>query len=295
MVFILVLLIMFITLKKRVHIIEDTGIVKTGLALLGLLLIFISHQFNVFKDYTNCGLNIIFKHCGAFLVFVIFLIYINMAFEIGLVYEDLNTGISTSIFATSTCNEEENREIKSEDSDSKKGSICNFEINKEFKRSLSSINSRNSSTSIASSGSKNAEIKLSMLNANRDDTTKNDDRTELLDLNKIIAYIHSFILEFIMVYLVFVVVYLSVVVAYSFKKKESIQENNGKWRYDCPLIKMDLISNLIEFFLLIYLTVRTIRIWNFIFVFKCVKFIGYSVIVWITTGPLLNVIIKFHI
>ncbi|OUM60768.1 hypothetical protein PIROE2DRAFT_13406 [Piromyces sp. E2] len=218
-----------------------------------------------------------------------------MAFEIGILHEDLNVNNNGNIFASSTGNDDEKNTITDEYMKEKKNSISSLDFNKDIRGSLPKMPSTfKSSTSIASSNhSKNAELKLALLNQLDSEKKDDKDKTELFDLNKIIVYIHSFLVEVICIYVIILIILVSVTVGYHFKEGKTIQEEDKKWRYDCPLIKFDLILNLIEFFLLIYLNIGVIKVWNFIFVFRCVKYIRYSTIVWITIGPLANVYIIY--
>jgi len=78
---------------------------------------------------------------------------------------------------------------------------------------------------------------------------------------------------------------------FSYKNnKEYIHEYNGKWRYQCPLENYDMVADLIEFILLLYLMLLVVKIWNYTYIFKCTRFIGYFTILWVSIGPLINIL-----
>jgi len=253
----------FITINRKKQIIENTGYIKCQLILLGLLLFFISTIFNKFLDYWNCALYFILKHSGILLIYVISLLYISSGHKIGMDYRQMEK-LNYSFFKSgnSTLNFEENTNVSNSASLSKKKDIYN------------SNNKKNSSL-----------IKKSNSSINSDSTeSKEKDK-----FNKNLLYLNSLYIELTFLY-IFVVVALITLSIFLVDNNTYIHEYSGKWRYQCPLEKYDMIANFTEFIAILYMVLLVIKIWNFTYVFKCVKYIGYSTIIWLSIGPLANVI-----
>jgi len=241
----------FITINRKKQIIENTGYIKCQLILLGLLLFFISTIFNKFLDYWNCALYFILRHSGILLAYVISLLYISSGYKIGMDYRQMGK-LNYSFFKSgnSTINFEDN---------TKKDINNKLNKNSPIKQSNSSINSNSTESK------------------EKDKFYKN-----LLNLNSL--YIE---LTFLYIFLVVALIILSIFLV---DNNTYIHEYSGKWRYQCPLEKFDMIANMTEFVAILYMIFLVIKIWNFTFIFKCVKYIGYSTIIWLSIGPLVNVI-----
>jgi len=109
-------------------------------------------------------------------------------------------------------------------------------------------------------------------------------------LNKNILFVHSIVIEIIFIYFIIIISFLIGIFIFSKKETDDIQDSDGHWRYNCPLVSFDLIMNLIEFILISYLILLFLKQHNHTLTFKCVKYIGYSAFVWITVGPVANLI-----
>eukprot|EP00833_Pecoramyces_ruminatium_P018420 jgi/Orpsp1_1/1192452/evm.model.d7180000093395.1 len=165
-------------------------------------------------------------------------------------------------------------------------------LNKEMKESKNNVNASNKFISSASVNSSKNNVsktnsiysKLILFNDIKDDESK-----DTSGLNKCIEIIYSLNIEFSVICIISIIIYIMVVIFLKYSKKDNlIQEYDGRWRYQCPLEHADLVANLIELLLLLFLIIKVIKIWVYIFVFKCVKYIGYSSIIWISIGPLAN-------
>lgn len=108
-------------------------------------------------------------------------------------------------------------------------------------------------------------------------------------VNKNILFVHSTLIEIIFIYIVLTMNFLIVIIIFSKKEIDEFQDIDGHWRYSCPLISLDLIMNLIELILISFMILLFLKQYNHTLTFKCVKYIGYSGFVWITTGPVVNV------
>eukprot|EP00833_Pecoramyces_ruminatium_P001603 jgi/Orpsp1_1/1175635/evm.model.c7180000054635.1 len=104
------------------------------------------------------------------------------------------------------------------------------------------------------------------------DKLKNMDENQCyIQLNKNILFLHSLYTEFLSIYIFYFIPITSLILIISRKKDMDIQENDGKWRYQCPLDKLDLALNITEFIIILYLTRISIITRNYIYVFKCTK------------------------
>lgn len=134
----------------------------------------------------------------------------------------------------------------------------------------------------------NKKKDLEINKLNKKDSLYNSTLT-LNRMNKKVENIHSLYIELIVLYFVFFIGFISLSIIYSFKQDDEIQELNGKWRYHCPLESINSFITLVELILILYLLSKILKVWNYMFVFKILKNIGYSVIIWTTLGPITNV------
>jgi len=277
----------FIYINNKKQIIIDTGYYKCQLLLFSLLLYFISINFDKFLNYGNCALNIILKHSGVLLTYVISLLYVSSGFKIGMNYKETER-LNLPIFQSDSNNNIKNDEGSFDQN--KPSKSCNTEILLNLEKELNKMDIKYNKSSNSNNGSRhNNCIKQSNLSIN----SSYDEKKEKTKLDKSLSYIHSLYIELTFFY-IFIVFFLIILSIFSFEKnKEYIHEYNGKWRYQCPLEKYDMVANLIEFILLLYLMLLVIKIWNYTYIFKCTKFIGYFTIFWISIGPLINVIYQF--
>ena len=114
-------------------------------------------------------------------------------------------------------------------------------------------------------------------------------KTDMLKLNKSINYIHSICEEFAGIYIAMFFIFTILLIYYGKKETEYGQQYDGKWRYKSPLDSINIVVNLLQFILIIYLIFKVIKVWNLIYIFSYLKSICYSSIIWITTGPIVNV------
>ncbi|OUM57726.1 hypothetical protein PIROE2DRAFT_17195, partial [Piromyces sp. E2] len=67
-----------------------------------------------------------------------------------------------------------------------------------------------------------------------------------------------------------------------------VQNSNGLWAYSCNLESTDLVFNVIDFFILLVVSIRGKNIINYKLIFKCTQNITYSSVITIILGPLAN-------
>ncbi|ORX47898.1 hypothetical protein BCR36DRAFT_405219 [Piromyces finnis] len=285
----------YFAFNKSMGIIKDPGFLKCELALLGLLLYFVSNHFNIFSNYSDCSLYIFFKHSGILLLYSIFLLFIEIGCELGINMNELYLINILPINNNDTIGDSCTNISKSNFKEQKSRAASLNEIGF-VENALSEQKLKKSSLS-GSLNSKFCLSKASLFN-------KNDNIDNLKKLDRSISYVHSLVTEVATTYIVTLILILLVIIFYSTKNnsKSSInlneelvdrnyeQEHNGSWRYKCDLNKMELILNLTEFLLLFFLITKIKKIWNSTYVFKCTKYISYCILIWIMLGPLFNLV-----
>jgi len=264
-------MVIFLIINKNQNIIRDTGILKCHLFYIGMMMFFISLNFNTFINFSNCAINFALKHSSIFMIYMVLLIFIFSGYKLGMDHKKLER-LNLKIF--------KGNGIQDKDSLNEKTftATLNQEVIKNIEKELNFL------------GIYNSEY----FNSNKSlgDSKENYDseNIETIKLNKSISYIHSLCTESIYIFIITILIIGASIILYSKYETQYIQEYNYKWRYKCPLSRFDLILNLIEFIFILYLAAIVIKIWNYTYVFKFLKNLNYAVIVWVTLGPLVNVI-----
>jgi len=260
-------IIIYIINNRKENIIRDTGCIKCILLLIGFLLYFIGLNFNSFSSYSQSALYFLFKHCGQILIYMISLIYILTGCELGTDKDEMDKIDIMEKYEITTI------EDCSEKNKPKKHLSLNIDLLKKIEKQLNPGNDITQNSS-----------KLTLINS--DSMNKMD----MLELNKSVNYVHSLCVEFTGIYIMIFCVFITFIIYYGKEKTEYIQQYDGKWRYKSPLESINMIANLSQLILIIYLVIKVIKVWNFIYIFSCLKYIGYSSIIWITMGSLVNVL-----
>jgi len=259
----------FFGINHNKQIIVDTGGIKCQLFLFGELLYFLSLNFNRFLNYNNCALNFFLKHSGILLFYIISLLYVSSGLYFGLDFKKLER-LNLAMFQSKT--------------KSFVSTTSSKEILVNIEKELNNL------------GNLNNEIDSS--NSNLKSSSTFDENEEKIKLNKSLAFVHSFYIELSFVY-IFSVIIISIIAFFSSIHEEMnrtfITEYNGKWRYLCPLEQYDLLIDIIELLMVFCMIIVVLKIWNYTYIFKCIKYMRYSAIVWITLGPLANVINQYII
>jgi len=276
---IIIFIMIFFTIHKSKKIISDVGYVKYELILFGLFLFFLSLNFNKFSNYSSCVLNFVTKHCGILMIYIIFLIFISVAYRLGINYQNTDFILNKIKY----------------DSIKNIGQLYEFNNNENINNDEKS---NNELSIIRESVINKIELELNN-NIKNDESMKslksqNDEKNQQSSMkktNKIIYFIHSLYIELATIYIIICIVFITLIFLYSFRKDNYVQEGDGRWRYDCPLNYLDFTMNFIEFFMILYLFALELKIWNYSFVFKFTKNISISSIIMISLGPLVNVIL----
>ena len=281
----------YIFLHKNEKIIEDTGYIKYQIIITGILLYFISSNFDLFSNYSNCSINFILKHNSFMLIYIPFLIYISMGFRLGMHRFELNR-LNLSIFQSN--NQVYTNENYFADNKSVPISENNFQIKKTNNCNNEQLGNTVKDLNSESFEALNNDIKNNILNGNKS-IDNSGNVNVILKLSKDISFIHSLHMEFAIIYIITNLIFVLSIIFYSFKHTGQIQEYNGKWRYQCPLYTFDNVMYILEILMVIYLLIKSLKVWNYTYIFKCLRNIGYSTVVWLSLGPLMNVIMIIKI
>lgn len=270
------MIMLYINLFKKMKIIKDTGYIKCELILIGGMLYFSSIIFNIFTDYFSCASNIFLKHNGISIIITIFFLYIFTGYELGMSYEKVNN-LNINLFLMNL----------------NSNSLDNFDFNNnnKYSNTNTNINIEKELNAINSIYNIKDTHKSSKYNSNENINNNKNEQNIMKIINKKIYYIHSVHVEaiilhfFILSFLIFGIFYYN-----KYNNDNDIQERNKKWRYQCPLIKFDLLMNIIELIIINFMLFIIIKIWNYTYIFKYIKYIGFSLFIWVITGPLSDVI-----
>jgi len=245
----------------------DQGYRKILFFNFGMLIYFISQFFSSQKNFLYCGLHNIFKHMGIELIYFVSLLYIYSGCLLGVdvIVKKTNSNLALSSYS---------------------------EINT-LKKIEELLNNNNISSKISSSKDsiKKSENSISELN-------KNKKRYKFL---KLLKRLRSLYIKGISMCIIFCIVNIFIVFIYIKKSNRDyqiVQDNDEKWIFTCPFNDYDLIINIFEFLLVSLLLKDSKKLWTLTGVFKNSIYMGYGVIIWTATGPLINVnciIILFYL
>jgi len=268
----------FILAKRKLNIIETSGILSTITITTGCILLCLSNIYIIQENNKYCIINAILYHVGFFLVYLPLAIKYMIAFNFSIMFNNskkdeilLNNILSKTNF-NSIMHIKEN--IESTDYTN----ILQIQ-------SSSSFNSNNSTTS-ENLPQKKLKRKNSLINkiGSRLSLTKTGYFNMIL--TKVYMTIFFLILIFIIM-TIFIVIY-SIHIYYS--NNNNIQMVNGKYAKKCDVnINIPTIINIVEFSLLFILVINIQTIYNAKYIFTENKFIVYIIVIWIVTGPAMNV------
>jgi len=290
----------FVYINKDEKIVNDIGYLKIQMVLLGFLLYYLSYNFNSFENYLSCALNYTFKHIGIILIYSLFLFYISIGKVLGINYkkvketnfESFQRYNGNNINSTFPVDNETKNDSSMKDS-LKESVVTTLEeelindikkklniYNKLYKRNNSSFEIDNfSSVSINNYNTKSRK-------SEKPNSFYDNDYNSI---NSKIVKIYNCYVEYLIIFIIFIIIWVTMILI-NFKSEDKyIQQYDGKWRYNCPLSNANSIMDMIEFFLLIYLILKSKNLWNYIFIFKFLKRIIYSLLIWVTLGPIVNV------
>ncbi|KAL6625859.1 hypothetical protein U3516DRAFT_794237 [Neocallimastix sp. 'constans'] len=243
----------------------------------GILICSIGNNFNTISNYINCVFYFVIKHYGNLLIYSVFLICLYSGYKLGLNYKEIER-LNIHMFKNSI-----KVSIDDDDNDNLYNRRKSFPLTeiklKELERELNNIEFLNNNRTQQSLSIK----------------SKNSEKNNIKILKKNISYIHNLYIELIFLFVIWNII-ITLIILYNNKKPNSyIKDINSKWLYKCPLDHANGVMDLIEIFMIIYLIKLVFNTWDYVYVFKCLKFIGYSIIIWISFGPFIDFINLFLI
>ncbi|ORX57716.1 hypothetical protein BCR36DRAFT_134005 [Piromyces finnis] len=249
-IFIMIISLILILIKRNQPILSDTGWIKQLIILIGLIQYFSSKYFIINENWTQSYLSFLFKHSGIFLTYLIFWIYVSSAQDFGVGNRDYELKIaikksrSRSLFTPSYIMEGEKL------------------ISDDKSKELSFIRSELKTQKIYEKVRKNHFLYIKCL----------------------------FYFPIIIFILISCVIYQNKARKIKGDSFYYVQGQNEKWYYESPLKSNDIVFNIIEFIISIILALKLKKISKYECIFKTIKYIYIVVIIIITIGPLIDVI-----
>ncbi|KAG4085267.1 hypothetical protein H8356DRAFT_1298496 [Neocallimastix lanati (nom. inval.)] len=309
--------IIFIILNKKAHIIKDQGYYKILLFSFAFFIYNISNFFSAYNNYAECSFNFIFKHIGISLMLVIFFVYIMPGLKLGIQAGEDNKlklidseTIVSHISNPDNCLHDKDTYFKESKSLERSKSMNKTKsLNKN--KSTSDENIKKNNYELSSINLKeeyvlqSVEQKLNIMNPSN---TEEINDYQLKAKNKIIKkqnpnsnimsyieQIHSSIIKILIIYPFYVILIFFLILIIKLKYNNSnkelsvIQSNNGNWIYKCDLENVDFFFNCIDFLFLIIMLINGKKILKYQYIFKCTKYIIYSLYIGVAFGPLINI------
>jgi len=263
---ILFLYIIFIFYYQKQEIISDCGYYKILIFTIGITFYFISNYFITYSDYTGCSLNFLFKHIGDSISLVILFIYIVFGTNFG-----MQNVVNEKFKFSSNLNDDLNSNNLNYDGNLSRNIIT---IGSEKNKTLNQNNNKNRLD--------NSKLFNQISNLNLSDEIINKVRmTRSL-------YIHT-----IFIYLIYILFIIFMILYVKSRYKDdviiSVQENDGKFSYQCQLENYDIIFYLIKLFMHVVILIQGNKILMFNYIFVCIKYITYTSLIGIAFGPTANV------
>ncbi|OUM68105.1 hypothetical protein PIROE2DRAFT_4240 [Piromyces sp. E2] len=230
--------------------------------------------FNLFEDYFGCAFNLIFKHLGVFTIAIIYAIYLCTEGELGMNYFHVVEKTLTSLHQEESAAKYDNVNEKQKHKSSEKSSMSLEEIIlRDTEKRLNLFNSTynkppsyNTMDSTKLRKGKNDRISFykheSIINKNNETHFNSVHDNDLYIINKKTNANND--------------------------STDNFREDSGKFRYSCPLETFNLLLNGIEMAFIIILILKVLKVWSYVYVFKHIKYLGYSLLIWITLGPLIE-------
>ncbi|OUM63410.1 hypothetical protein PIROE2DRAFT_10070, partial [Piromyces sp. E2] len=234
--------------------------------------------FATYESYTECSLYFLIKHIGVLVILAILLIYITLAYELGVLNEtDKKFKFVKSISLSSMSSSENETSIDNihtkQSGTTLGGSLSGVSgVSGVFSGSNNNVKSNSDvdsmeilSQKIFGSQTLNHEKKKKhkgKKSVRR--SVKNARSLDIMEPEEIISK-------------------ENIVNSYS-------QDQNGNWYYKCPLEKPNLTYDIIELLLFIVIIIKGRYVNKCKCIFKCNKFILYSSSVGIVFGPVVNIL-----
>ncbi|ORX53798.1 hypothetical protein BCR36DRAFT_253704, partial [Piromyces finnis] len=314
---ILVLYMLFIVFNRKKNIIKDTGLLKNLFIPFGLFLVFTSMIFYIYNSYLGCFINFLLKHVGITLSLVFINIYVTLGRELGITNIIINEGEKYDIINTNPLVEEKCNENTESSSQSNTIEIIEAKINFDNEHNrVSRYNNRNCEKLIMEYETNYYKILIlyklmnSLLNPNQNDDQRDNMDSfinkniigEKIQLKNVINIIiknirntHSTLLNHIILFPMFIILTIYIIISkfIYYEKTYSlniVQNESGEWYYKCTLETMDFIYNIFEMMYIIFIIIKGKNIIYNNCIFRCIKNIMHSMIIWIVFGPLINII-----
>lgn len=254
MVFLVCLYIFFIIYNRKQKIIKDTGYFKILLITIGYIIYLLSINYNTYMDYNRCANYIFIKHLGISLITIICYIYISYGFLLGSQIEQNDDDDDYP----------DDKITHNSNTDSKEGSYVDRFNNKRCTVRYS----------------KNESIVIN---------DANDNANTILWIRQKNAT--SLLMEIIYIYPIFVIALLLIIIYYKNNESDNsiVQGSNDQWFYKCDLENIDFILNSVYLMIHIQLLLKGLKTSKYDYIFRCTRYITYSMYFSIFLGPSINV------
>ncbi|ORX79748.1 hypothetical protein BCR32DRAFT_269275 [Anaeromyces robustus] len=246
--------IVFLIYNRNKRVIQETGFTRHIIYSLGVLLIYSSSFFLGYDNYLKCVINFILYHHGVILIYCILIIHIQI---------NLAMGVNPK---------KKNKEESTEELDE-----------------VSVLPYNNASNNDANNSNSTMDI---LENTNNMSLRKLHLTIHTKNVNKLFKKIKTVNNLYSKIYLYYIFFVIIITVLITIKKLKENKKlvfdlSNKKFKYECPLDEYNNALSFIEFVFFIPLTIRQKKVWSYECIFKIVKYINYSILIWIATGPFL--------
>jgi len=318
--YLLVLLyIIFININIKQRIIKDEGYFKILLFSIGFIIYNTCNFFMTNTNFNECSYNFIFKHIGISLILFTYSLYIIPGVILGIVSKEdeklkfiINEISSNNQLSSSSYDVMNKRNTLNKSTNS---TNINIDNNTKEKGELNQNHKLNLNDTIDANDKKISHINLNYISDTKDKRisliSNNDKRISRINSKKqdtnssiisCIRQVHSLLIE---IYIVYVVYFISIFIIFIYhllnqnNNKSNdyyiVKNNNGDWIYKCNLEEMNFFINCFHLIVMILLLINGRKLLKYQGVFKCTKYIIYSLYIGIAFGPIVNVIfIKFY-
>jgi len=255
----------FIWFNRKQSIVIDFGFINIILFTVGLFLFSIGNLFSTYTSYSSCSFYYCFKHFGISLFLFIYYTMIMLNVKLG-----IRPNIYSSSFSENTAK-------------------INFEYT--------------NITEIKKENTKHLSIEEIITKTESSDGNKKFyESNHYLDMtktfNKKIKEVNNLYLQSIILFLFNIICMIVFAITYINKQSENsltLNEKYGKWSYKCELQNIDLIYDILEFFLFIVIYIKCNQLNIYHGIFRYTKYILHSMQLGLTIGPIVNVNIYLYI
>jgi len=286
---------------------------------LGLFLFFLSNCFVAYSNYTGCAIYFSLKNIGISLLLIIEYIYIIIASNLGVLNEedvkfkfvnkeytsniDIFTSFSSQnikgIASEPKIHETLNENQTTQELDKKINSSSNKRLSKKW-TITSNVDNYNDLNNTEKSYIINDNINGSNIdNVNKQKQWNNNHGEHnkhkiYKHIKRSVKQVHIILVEVYSLYPVYFCSLILLAVIYYFSNSNSYDniiqtEMDGKWIYKCKMEDTNIIYTVVHFLMLLAILINGRKTSNLECVFKCTKYITYSIYVGIALGPSVSV------